>query len=173
MTILISNNGEFNNGLKFEARGSGHGLSHGPVYGSAGYLALRLDNQNLNDTNIYLHKSTDGVNWTETSSGITMPFASINKLTYLNGMYFVIGSDGSSIYISYSANGTSWTNWSNSSIGGTIYEINYVNGFYVILLQTGDVYRSSDLSTWSLRSSGPTLTGYSGYVVKSSAVAGG
>jgi hypothetical protein len=85
MTILISDNGEFSKGLKFEARGSAHSLSHGPVYGSAGYLALRLAVNNITDTNVYLQSSTDGVNWIDQSHNMTIPFDYIRNIKYANG----------------------------------------------------------------------------------------
>ena len=173
MTVLISNNGEFNNGLKFEARGSAHPITHGPVYGSAGYLALRLDNQNLNDNNVYIRKSTDGVTWTETTSGITMPMTSIKRLRYINGRYFVIGSNASGIYISYSTDGTTWTNLTNT-VSTNAYDINYVNGFYVISAAannlTSDVYRSSNLTSWTYRSQ--TGGSSTDFAVQDSAVTG-
>lgn len=170
MTVLISNNGEFGNGLKFEARASAHGLSHGPVYGSAGYLALRLD-ENGFDTGVYLQSSTDGINWSNQSHNITIPFTSINNLTYVNGRYFVLGNDTatSTKYISYSTDMSTWTNLSFvSPIAGSVLNIVYSNSLYILLTSgngTGRIYTSTNLTTWTLRHTrtygGGTVTGFS------------
>jgi hypothetical protein len=171
MTVLISNNGEFSNGLKFEARDSGHALSHGPVYGSAGYLALRLDDNGF-DTNVYLQSSTDGLNWIDQSHNITIPFASISNLTYANGIYFVLGTTPSTYttkYISYSTDMSTWTNLTfTSAISGNVVNIVYSNNLYILLTNDGGntsrIYTSTNLTTWTLRHSrtygGGTVTGF-------------
>jgi len=157
MTALISNNGEFGNGLKFEARASGHALSHGPVYGSAGYLALRLSTNN-NDTTVYLHSSTDGVTWNNQSHNMTIPFAYITNIKYINGKYFIFGdngSAGSTFYLSYSTDMVNWTNISNNTLtGSALTDITFSNNLYLLAFTSGlegYVYSSSNLSTFTLR----------------------
>ena len=159
MTILISDNGEFSKGLKFEARGSAHSLSHGPVYGSAGYLALRLAANNIADTTVYLQSSTDGVNWINQSHNITIPFAYIRDIKYVNGKYFILGDDGvagSTLYISHSTDMVNWTNWSDNTISsGSIADITYSNNLWLIIINEGfDSYirSSTNLTTWTNRS---------------------
>ena len=159
MTILISDNGEFSKGLKFEARASAHSLSHGPVYGSAGYLALRLAANNIADTTVYLQSSTDGVNWINQSHNITIPFAYIRDIKYVNGKYFILGDDGvagSTLYISHSTDMVNWTNWSDNTISsGSIADITYSNNLWLIIINEGfDSYirSSTNLTTWTNRS---------------------
>ena len=156
MTILISDNGEFSKGLKFEARGSAHSLSHGPVYGSAGYLALRLDYPDANaDTGVYLQSSIDGVNWIDQSHNMTIPFAYIKNIKYVNGKYIIFGDNGTAgttIYISHSTDMINWTNWSNNTItSGSIGDITYSNNRWLMINNDGDVYirSSTNLTTWT------------------------
>jgi len=161
MSLVITDNGEFSKGVKFEARGSGHGLSHGPVYGSAGYLALRLDRNNTDQT-VYIHKSTDGTTWTEASTGITMPFSAVKKLTYINGRYFVIGGDdqiNGYAYFAYSTDGTTWTNSSTNTLGSTVYDITYSNSVYILTGAasangTPTIKTSTNLTSWTTRFTG-------------------
>jgi hypothetical protein len=156
MTILISDNGEFSKGLKFEARASAHALSHGPVYGSAGYLALRLAVNNITDTNVYLQSSTDGVNWIDQSHNMTIPFAYIRNIRYVNGKYFIFGDNGdagSTLYISHSTDMVNWTNWSDNTISfGSIADITYSNNRWLMIVNEGfDSYikSSTNLTTWT------------------------
>ena len=158
MTILISDNGEFSKGLKFEARGSAHSLSHGPVYGSAGYLALRLAVNNITDTNVYLQSSTDGVNWIDQSHNMTIPFDYIRNIKYANGKYFIFGDNGtagSTLYISHSTDMVNWTNWSDNTISaGSIADITYSNNLWLMIINEGfDSYirSSTNLTTWTNR----------------------
>ena len=166
MTILISDNGEFSKGLKFEARGSAHSLSHGPVYGSAGYLALRLDANGV-DTNVYLQASTDGVNWYDQSHNIDLTLSQISGITYINNRYVVYGLENvGNLYTTYkirintSTDGITWTSYTSAAAVGmvTVQQLTYSNSLWQVFGtgSSGGVpflvsYSSSNLTTWTQR----------------------
>lgn len=172
MANLILGNGEFGQGLKFEARGSGHQLSHGPVYSSAGYVALR-NNDSFLDQTVYVMTSADGVTWTEQTHNINLTSEQVKGLEYLNGQYIVYGIEkiGASYYlrINTSTNGTTWASYTSSvAIGMTNpTAFTYANGLWQVFgsTSTADLvsYSSSNLTNWTQRltfnfPNGPTYT---------------
>lgn len=167
MTVLISDNGEFSKGLKFEARASGHRLSHGPVYGPAGYLALRLDSNNR-DTAVRVLMSTDGTSWAEVSDNIDATSSQILGLDYINNNYVIwgyidSGTSSSSILVYTSTDGLTWTKNTGNALQYSlqINSIVYSNSLYQASGRTtassGEgtgiqkIYTSSDLVTWTQR----------------------
>ncbi|MBT4661722.1 MAG: hypothetical protein HOC18_07460, partial [Candidatus Marinimicrobia bacterium] len=58
--------------------------------------------------------------------------------------------------ITSSDNGTSWTTQTYGSISGTLFGITYGNSTYVAVGDAGTILTSSDLATWTLRTSGTT-----------------
>lgn len=158
MTFLISDNGEFGKSLKFEARGSAHRLSHGPIFGSAGYLALRLD-PNTRDTNVYLQASTDGTNWYNQQHNINLAISEIQGITFVNGLYVVFGLQNISgnryIRINTSADGITWTSYTSAAVGmTTISVLTYNNNLWQIFGNAGSFvysYTSTNLTAWTQR----------------------
>lgn len=161
MANLILGSGEFGQGLKFEARGSAHRLSHGPVYGSAGYLALRLGpNYSSSDTTVHLMQSTDGITWTEQAHNINLTIDQISGIAYVNGMYVVYGIEESvpntSFYarINTSTDGVNWTSYRSSATIAirNIAGITYANSMWQIFGGGfGRSYSSTNLTTWTAR----------------------
>ena len=178
MTVLISDNGEFSKGLKFEARGSAHGLSHGPVYGSAGYLALRNNSDTTLDNTIHVQMSTDGTNWSEVSHNINITASqltsrnnmagdgAINGLAYINNLYVIYGIENTGdafttfkIRINTSPDGITWTSYTSAAVSlRFISTINYSNGVWHVFgtnlvssLPTYASYSSTNLTTWTER----------------------
>jgi hypothetical protein len=168
-TIEISNTGQFSNSLRFTARDSGHGLSHGPVYGSSGYLALRNNPDTTIDNSIHVLMSSDGVTWNEVSHNIDITASDLiskGDIAYINGKYviFTVISVYTTvtryyIKINTSSDGISWNSYtSNTNVSITDPDvINYQNGLWHVFGQgnltsrTFSSYSSSNLTTWTNR----------------------
>ena len=161
MANLILGNGEFGQGLKFEARDSSHQLSHGPVYGSAGYVALRNNDYYLDQT-VRVITSTDGITWTEQAHNINLNAEEVRGLEYINGKYVVYGlvlaADQFNHYIktNTSTDGINWTSYTSTStvnIGPTA--MTYANNLWQIFgtnSPSGNAsYSSPDLINWTKR----------------------
>lgn len=95
-----------------------------------------------------LATSTDTVNWTQQTSGLTA-FDTINCLCYGGGLY-VAGSG----VITTSPDGINWTIRSINFAGEAIYSLCYGNGLFVAVGSGGKLATSSDGITWTLRTSG-------------------
>lgn len=167
---------KFGQSLKFDARGASTGISHGPVYGSAGYIAIRA---NFEEQTTYISSSTDGVTWTEVSHNLTIPTTKIVRLRYTNGKYFAIGGDGTSngyTYISYSTDGSTWTNLSTNTLGQYTKDIIWSGNQYLLSITqsngTAYVYSSTDLTTWSARTTRTPAAQFNNVYYNSFAVSG-
>lgn len=97
-----------------------------------------------------VRKTTDGVNWVGVPSTTTVQayFA-----TYANGKFFVGGGSGSSYgSLIYSSNAEDWVNVTTFA-GGTsadnFYGLAYGAGNYVAVTNTGKIFYSSDLASWT------------------------
>ena len=112
-----------------------------------------------------------GTTWTLRSSGTTK---TLYGVTYGNSNFFAVGSQG---IVLKSSDGTSWSSVStaasdsdNSSVPGfsssnQLNDISYGSSTYVIVGSNfsgsaGSIYTSSDGTTWTLRSSGTSLSLY-------------
>jgi hypothetical protein len=86
--------------------------------------------------------SSDGVSWTNRSSGTTNPLWGV---AYGNGMFVAVGDGGT---IVTSSEGVSWTSRS-SGITNVLASVAYGNGTYVVVGQFGTVLTSSDGVSWT------------------------
>ncbi len=86
--------------------------------------------------------STNGVNWTTRSTGLTGPIVSVN---YLNGQYMALTNAGT---ITTSTNQTTWTTRLISGItAGKIFVLN--NMAYLYRSSPATIYMSTDAITWT------------------------
>jgi photosystem II stability/assembly factor-like uncharacterized protein len=92
--------------------------------------------------------STDqGQNWTRQTSGTTV---SLREITYGNGLYVVVGLDGTIIT---SSNGINWTT-RTSGTSEDLKGVSYGNGLYVVVGHDGTIITSSNGTTWTTMTSG-------------------
>ena len=106
-----------------------------------------------------IQQSTDGKNWRKLPTGLpSSSYYNLNAITYAQGKYIVVGSNGT---VLSSSDGESWSKQTvvlaNSYIN--LMDVIYAGGQYVIVGNYGTVLTSSDGKTWVTRDSG--LTGYS------------
>jgi hypothetical protein len=91
--------------------------------------------------------STDGITWTNSKLGL--PAKKTYVITYLNGIWLIIPSDGN---FYYSTDGITWTDGGSiiaSSTNGEIYDIHYANGIWVAGHSTSGLKYSTDGITWT------------------------
>jgi hypothetical protein len=94
--------------------------------------------------------SSDGINWTSRSSGLSGQLASVG---YLNGLFVLTGWDGG---VSTSSDGLSWTKRTTGTTHN-LWGATYGNRLYVAVGQAfgssiGVILTSSDAVTWTNRS---------------------
>ena len=89
----------------------------------------------------YIYSSTDAVNWTLCTSGVT---SNITAITYHDNTFVAVGAGG---VVLKSVNGITWTNTTISNYD--LFGIRYVNSVYVAMGHKNKVYYSSDAVTWS------------------------
>ena len=108
-----------------------------------------------------IQKSTDGKNWRNLITGLpnsnvgSTNFYNLSGITYGNGKYIVVGSQGK---VLTSIDGESW---SPQTLGTApsypnLIDVIYAGGQYVIVGSGGTIYTSNDGSSWVKRSSGLT-----------------
>lgn len=104
----------------------------------------------------YLYTSTDGLSWTNRTTGTEGTTPNANVPGYVNDRWIVPGwSNGTtSANILYSTDGVTWSQRDLSAMGGArINQIGYGNGYWYALASnastTSNVYRSTNFSTWS------------------------
>lgn len=163
MTVVA----KFGNSLKFEPRGSGAKIQFGPVYGPAGFLALRQ----LGD----LKLSTDGITWADHTWDYG-PVLDITALKVVNNQYIIISTyfysgNLTSFRISKSSDGLTWTHHTSTITIPAFTDIAYANGYYMAVNGTNTIYKSTDLITWTEANptNSPTGREYNAITVKSSA----
>lgn len=120
-------------------------------YGTYKYTSVTYNNGmyvlSTSDSSSLIYCSGDP---TILSSWNTLPVNAVaNKVKTLNNIIFAFLADGSINYY----NGSIWT---NVDIGNIINDIEYNSGLYVVVGQTGSIYTSSDLTTWTQRTSSTT-----------------
>ena len=111
-----------------------------------------------------IQQSTDGKNWCTLTTGLPSSssdynnFYNLNGITYGQGKYIVVGSNG---MVLSSSDGESWSNQA-LELGNDYINLNdviYAGGQYVIVGNYGTILTSSDGVTWVKQDSG--LNGYS------------
>ena len=94
--------------------------------------------------------SSDGTTWTNRRD-TSVTTEDLYGVTYANGTFVTVGDN----IILSSSDGTTWT--SGSSVSGDLFNtVNYGNGKFVAVGQSGIIYTSSDGITWTSRASGTT-----------------
>lgn len=122
----------------------------------------------------YFYKSTDGVNWTpiEINTGHSYSITS-NSVKFINnrfiallGIYWYRTENGKRIrtktenWFYESTDGVNWTKHKlivESSENLDQMDIDYANGTYVRVGNSGSIYTSSNLNNWTRRTSGTNL----------------
>lgn len=122
----------------------------GLAYGSAGYVAVGTWSSSYG---MILH-STDAKKWDSVFYGKDPSAGNVgmvlNNVAYVNGMYVVMGSNGSNGRIYTSTNGTAWTE--RAFPKGLIYPIGvaYGHGVFVMVdVSSNKIFTSQDGTTWS------------------------
>jgi hypothetical protein len=95
----------------------------------------------------YIRTSTNGVTWTVRSSNTT---ARLEQVVFGNGV-FITGRGGATAPILSSTNGSTWTVRSSATTGSSASSLNFVNGLFIVGLNTGDIKVSTDGVTWEHR----------------------
>jgi len=101
--------------------------------------------------------SSDGNSWTATSLTGTSAFSSGNCIAYLNGNY-LIGGGNSTASIATSTNGIDWTVRTTPTTTG-INKFAYGAGVYVAVGNSGNIFSSPNLATWTSRAAGAQAFG--------------
>lgn len=104
----------------------------------------------------YIMSSPDGFTWTERTSTFTAGnnFVSntINTVVFANGRFLAVGGAGT---VAYSLDGDNWVrvayNGSPVITNANIKSITYGAGLYVVGNDSGFIYTSPDLTTWTKR----------------------
>lgn len=122
----------------------------------------------------YFYRSTDGINWSpvEINTGRSYSISS-NSIKFINnrfiallGIYWYRTENGKRIrtktenWFYESTNGTNWTKHElivESSENLDQMDIDYANGTYVRVGNSGSIYTSSNLNNWTRRTSGTNL----------------
>lgn len=122
-------------------------------------------------SNTYIYRSTDGINWTAQtiSTGRNYSVTSNsckfinNKFVFTLGIYYYNTSTGirtsTEKWFYESTNGTSWTKHTFTYTGSKnvdTMDIEYNDGLYVCVGDTGSIFTSTNLDDWTERSSGVT-----------------
>lgn len=91
--------------------------------------------------------SSDGINWTNRTSGITDV---IRGIAFGNSIYVVVGQKG---VILSSSDGISWTTRTSGS-SNYLYGVSYLNEKFIAVGKSGTILTSTDGITWSTKTSG-------------------
>lgn len=119
----------------------------------------------------YIYYSKNGTTWTpleiNTGSTISLPINGLkfinNKFLMVSGVVYVNPQTGertsSELWTYSSSNGTTWTKYSTTITGSSVYDImdiSYNKGLYVKVGCSGGIWTSTNLKTWTKVSSGTT-----------------
>lgn len=107
---------------------------HSIIYGQNMFIAVGEQGR--------IVTSTDGINWTDRTSGTT---EALYQVRYLNGHFYAVGNKST---ILRSADGITWTKLYSMEWGSLIRTISYGNDIYVALAGDGTTYISADGLTW-------------------------
>jgi hypothetical protein len=94
---------------------------------------------------------------TETATGTSGTSATLRGVVYANGLFVVVGQNGT---ILTSSSGTAWTS-RTSGTSVALFGITYANGLFVAVGDGGAVFTSPDGVTWASRTTGVVSTLYS------------
>ncbi|MCK9858471.1 S-layer homology domain-containing protein [Paenibacillus sp. ATY16] len=97
--------------------------------------------------------STNGVNWTPQSSGVT---TTLRGVTYGNGLFVAVGNGGK---ILTSPDGANWTTII-PPVSGTFYGAAFGDGTFIVVGGNGTILSSPDGQSWQQRASGTTVVLY-------------
>jgi len=101
--------------------------------------------------------SSDGNSWTAAALTGSNAMAAGNCIDYLNGTY-LIGGNNATASIATSTNGIDWTVRTTPTTTG-INKFAYGAGIYVAVGNSGNIFSSTDLVTWTSRSAGANAFG--------------
>jgi hypothetical protein len=128
-------------------------------YNYAPGLPEKLNSVAFNDSGIspiyvavgtdgYSMRSTDGINWTQSTTGVT---DTLNDILWDGSRFVAVGDRGTVIY---STNGTSWSSTSNT-IENNLNGIVYTGTVWLMVGDLGVIVRASDITdsgTWTVSS---------------------
>ena len=139
------------------------------VYGNGIFI---ITGESSTSTDTWFYRSTDGVNWTpiKINTGETYGITS-NSVKFINnrfvallGIYWYRMIDGKKIktenWFYESTNGINWTKHQlivESSEDLAHMDIDFYNGTYVRVGETGSIFTSTDLDNWIRRVSGTSV----------------
>lgn len=103
-------------------------------------------------TALTLYWSTDGISWTSVTPSFNGFSATAGRVAYGNGVYVCVPTSSSSGYVSYSADGTTW-----SAAGGLV---NFAANSNVVFSGSSFVAGSSGNSTLFVSTNGSSWTNY-------------
>ena len=114
-------------------------------------------NSIANNNNIFVAVGDDGIiyysfdieTWSIVGDLSKPTTQNLNKVIWDGTKFVVVGNNGSVVI---SDNGINWSLQPNINITNNLTNINYYDGVYTILDDTGNLYYSLDLSTWEKRS---------------------
>lgn len=115
--------------------------------------SLYFDGTNLIlGTQNSIQKSTNGTTFSNVGIGLS---AMVYKIKQLNNEYFFICRNVSFVK---SSNLSTFSTVSNALQGTAVYDVTFANGVYVAVGPAGKISTSTDLITWTARTSGVTGT---------------
>lgn len=144
---------------------------HDIAYGNEVFI---ITGASSTSTKTWFYRSTDGINWTpiEINTGRTYGINS-NSVKFINnrfvallGIYWYRTENGNRIrtktenWFYESTNGINWTKHQlivESSENLDQMDIDFYNGTYVRVGETGSIFTSTNLDNWTRRTSGTTL----------------
>ncbi|ACL75899.1 immunoglobulin-like domain-containing protein [Ruminiclostridium cellulolyticum] len=124
-TIMTSQDG-----YSWEKRASGTSKNLNAIAYGGGTYVIGASSEMTNKANIL--RSNDGIDWTKMSveSYGGASWLSMSRAEYLDGNFYVGGNYGN-FYFSSDSTATSWNYKRDSSVGGSLGNAVYGNGFYV------------------------------------------
>ena len=146
-------------------------LSDHIAYGNSIFIVA---GRSSSSNKTWIYKSNDGINWQaiEINTGKNYSVG-VNSVKFINNKFIVICGiyhwstiDGKQVrtktenWFFESTNGTNWTKHQliiESSENLDLMDIDYHNGVYVRVGNTGSIFTSSNLDNWTRRTSGTTL----------------
>jgi photosystem II stability/assembly factor-like uncharacterized protein len=115
--------------------------------------------------NVYVVVGNTGEIYTNTSSGVTAAWTSqtsgvgadLYGVSYVNGMFIVVGAGG---ILLTSPDGATWTQQTSNAGGNALRDVAYGAGVYVAVGDVDTIVSSTDATNWSLPHTAP-ITGES------------
>lgn len=100
---------------------------------------------------VYRTASTSGYTWSSVNT-TSLPSLGAN-LRFANGIYFALPTTSNANFFKSLDNGSTW---STIAVGGsgTVMDIIYANGYYLLVHSNGYIYKSSDLSSFTAVTNG-------------------